>query len=95
VKDQAEGADPNLRKKLDTTRSVLAYFDAQDNQPEFLKGIHMFVTDDRHLARLGECADFGGGALYTGSFHQFAAYAAWVTKNGFRPLRLYLAAKPS
>ena len=74
-------------------RRPLSYFDDQGSGKGFLHGIFMFVADEPGLALLDQHGISGRDILYTGSFHQFAAYAIWVHVNGFVPIRLYHASR--
>jgi hypothetical protein len=70
----------------------LSYFEEQRSGKGFVRGIFMFVADEPSLA-LDQYGISGQDVLYTGSFHQFAAYATWVHVNGFVPLRLFHASR--
>jgi hypothetical protein len=78
---------------LSRIRRPLSYFEVQGSGNGFLRGIFMFVAHEPGLALLDHYGISGEDILYTGSFHQFAAYAIWVHVNGFVPLRLYHASR--
>jgi len=78
---------------LSRIRRSLSYFENQGIGRGFLRGIFMFVADEPSLALLDHYGVSGQDILYTGSFHQFAAYAIWVHVNGFVPIRLYHASR--
>lgn len=66
---------------------ILDYFDSNFTDSIFVQGKFMFITTNLELSVNNNYLNNG---YYTGSFHQFAAYALWIVKNSFKPLRLYL-----
>ena len=81
---------PNLEAK-DKCRERIDYlfqhFDNWFNKSDYLQGKFMFLTKNHELSVQTSYTIDG---FYTGSFHQFAAYALWISTKGFKPLRLYL-----
>jgi hypothetical protein len=71
----------------DRISHILNYFDSNYANSTFLQGKFMFITKNLELSVNDNYTKTG---YYTGSFHQFAAYAIWIVNNTFRPLRLYL-----
>ncbi len=63
------------------------YFDLISSKNNFLEGKFMFIT--RNL-ELSVKSSYKNSGYYTGSFHQFAAYALWLVQNSYKPIRLYL-----
>jgi|GEM_PF-4258444 hypothetical protein len=55
--------------------------------------LFMYVSNAPDLAVKGHYSDMGNNAYYAGSTHKFAAYSAWVVKNGFAPLVVYMASE--
>jgi len=65
---------------------ILDHFNSYRNST-FLEGLFMFITTNLELS-VNNTYQLKG--YFTGSFHQFAAYALWIIRNYFKPLRLYL-----
>jgi hypothetical protein len=55
--------------------------------------LFMYVSNAPNLAVKGHYMDMGNSCYYAGSTHKFAAYSAWIMKNGFVPLTLYMASE--
>ena len=67
-------------------RYLIKRFDQFPSELDFIKGNFMYLTDKSELGVKGHYSLPG---IYAGSFHQFAAYGAWIHKNGFKPLVSY------
>lgn len=65
---------------------LLNRLDQFPSELSFIKGNFMYVTD---IPDLGVKGHYTLPGIYAGSFHQFAAYAIWIHKNGFKPLVSY------
>jgi len=66
---------------------ILDYFNSASTNKSFLEGKFMFITKNLNLSVK---SNYNNSGFYTGSFHQFAAYALWIVINGYKPIRLYL-----
>jgi len=73
---------------LDRIRFLLKDFDTFPKEYDYVEGRFMYMANDPNLGIKGHYTRPG---LYAGGFHQFAAYAVWIEKNSFKPLRLFLA----
>lgn len=66
---------------------ILDYLKSNYSNSAFVKGKFMFITTNLELS-VNDTYQLKG--YFAGGFHQFAAYALWIIRNSFRPIRLYL-----
>ncbi len=79
--------DPTINDTCqDRISHILNYFDSNCANTTFIQGKFMFIT--RNL-ELSVNDNYNKTGYFTGSFHQFAAYALWIVNNSFKPLRLF------
>ena len=89
-KFQMNGRFPGRLDKIRSETEV--FFDGKELE-DFVEADFLYVSNSRDLAHSGNehyHAKHEENKLYIGNgFHRFIAYALWVDKVGFKPIRIY------
>lgn len=82
-------ADESGTDCLRRIRRAIKWFE----EPEKSNPLFMWISDNKDIAMQGHFNGRDNKFLFAGSSHKFAAYAAWIKRNGFKVLSAYFVAK--